>query len=361
MPRCSLSMIVKDEEETLARVLADASAFCDELVVCDTGSTDRTREIAREAGATVVEFAWIDDFGAARNACLDACTGEWVVWLDADDRVQPEVQRAFSDVIRGLGNDVDALITPYHRAFNEQGEVTFVVLRERVWRRSSGVRWEGAIHEVMDFTGHPVRQDDRLVVEHHKTAEQHSRDVDRNLRILDNHYAAGDRTARTLFYRANELRDHDRHADAVAAYDEYLAAEAPDWERYDALLSRGRMLAALERPGEARASALTAVNLEPGRPEAWMVAGMTFYEAEDWERGAPFFAAATRCRTRPSLGFTTERDYTWAPWDYLAVCLGNSGRFREAIKAGERALQGNPEAARVKQNIQWFRSQIKGK
>ncbi|HVU71985.1 MAG TPA: glycosyltransferase family 2 protein [Mycobacteriales bacterium] len=359
MPRCSLSMIVKDEEETLGRVLADASAFCDELVVCDTGSTDRTREIAIEAGATVIDFAWIDDFAAARNASLDACTGDLVVWLDADDRVPPAAQAAFVQAIAQLEDGVDALITPYHRAFNDRGEVTFVVLRERVWRRSSGVRWEGAVHEVMDFTGHEVRQDDRLVVEHHKTAEQQARDVDRNLRILDNLYAGGDRTPRTLFYRANELRDHDRPADALGAYDEYLATDAPDWERYDAMLSRGRMLLALERAVDARASALQAVLLEPGRPEAWMAAGLTYYEVEDWERGAPFFAAATRCRTRPPLGFTFERDYTWAPWDYLSVCLGNSGRYREAVKAAERALPGNPEAPRVKQNLQWFRSQIK--
>ena len=358
MPRCSLSMIVRDEEATLGRVLADATAFCDELVVCDTGSTDRTREIAHEAGARIVELAWTDDFGAARNASLDACTGDWVVWLDADDRVQQPAQTAFAQAVRTLGDDVDAVVTPYHRAFSDRGEVTFVVRRERVFRRGAGVRWEGAVHEVLNVTGHPLRQDDRLVVEHHKTDAQRRRDADRNLRILDDLYAAGDRTPRTLFYRANELRDHSRHSEALVAYDEYLDTESPAWERYDALLSRARMLVALGRPDEVRATALAAMQLEPGRPEAWMAAGLTYYEVQDWERGAPFFAAATRCRTRPALGFTFERDYTWAPWDYLAVCLGNTGRYREAIEAAERSLPHNPEAARVERNIAWFRSQL---
>lgn len=64
----SLTMIVRDEESTLGRVLGQAATFCDEMVIVDTGSQDHTPEVAREAGARVLDFLWIDDFAAARNA-----------------------------------------------------------------------------------------------------------------------------------------------------------------------------------------------------------------------------------------------------------------------------------------------------
>ncbi|MER5638046.1 glycosyltransferase [Kitasatospora sp. NPDC002227] len=355
MPRASCSMIVKDEAATLAEVLADAAAFCDELVVADTGSTDGTQRIAAEAGAVVVEVPWTDDFAAARNASLAACTGDWVVWLDADDRVPPAAQRAFAEVIAGLGEDVDALVTPYQYGFDPTGErCTFTVQRERVLRRAAGLRWTGAVHEAVDLAAARVREVPELVVEHRRTAEQAARDQGRNLRILDGLYGRGDRTPRTLFYRANELRDHARHAEAVAAYDEALATEQPEWERYYSLLSQAESLLALERCSEAAQAALAAVQLDPGRPEAWVAAGKAYYQRKLWAEAVPFFQAATTANRRPATGFSRETDYQWVPWDFLAVCLGNSGRAEEALRAGAVALRGNPDPERVRGNLSWF-------
>jgi glycosyltransferase involved in cell wall biosynthesis len=348
-------MIVKDEAETLSGVLADASSFCDELLVADTGSSDGTQEIATAAGAKVIDVPWTDDFAAARNASLDACTGDWVVWLDADDRVPPASQRAFARALAGLGDDVDALFTPYHYAFDKTGErCTFTVWRERVLRRAAGLRWTGAVHEVVDVSAARTRDEPELIVEHRRTDTQAARDAGRNLRILEKLYTAGDRSPRTLYYRANELRDNNRYEEAVAAYVEVLATEQPAWERYFALISLAECQMALEKYAEATESALKAVQHNPSRPEAWMVAGMVHYHCEEWADGVPFFTAATVARTRPSAGFVRDRDYGWAPWDFLSVCLGNSGRHAEALQAGQLALNGNPEAERVRKNLAWF-------
>ena len=82
-------MIVKDEENNLPHCLASVAGLFDEIVVVDTGSTDRTREIAREFGARVFDFVWVDDFAAARNAALARATGDYAFWLDADDVIDP--------------------------------------------------------------------------------------------------------------------------------------------------------------------------------------------------------------------------------------------------------------------------------
>jgi tetratricopeptide (TPR) repeat protein len=355
MPRVSLSMIVKDEAETLSGVLADASAFCDELIVADTGSVDGTQDIAAAAGATVIDVPWTDDFAAARNASLDACTGDWVVWLDADDRIPPPTQQEFTRVLASLDDELDALITPYHYAFDAKtGQCTFTLTRERVLRRAAGLRWVGAVHEVVDVTAVRTREEPGLVVEHRRTDAQAERDTGRNLRILEKLYQHGDRSPRTLYYRANELRDNGHHEAAVAAYTEVLETQQPAWERYFALMSLAESQLALGRYPDALTAALRAVQLDPARPEAWMVTGRIHYEQEQWAQAVPFFSAASAARTRPFAGFVRDADYRWAAWDFLSVCLGNSGRHAEALDAGRLALSGNPDAERVRGNLTWF-------
>jgi len=83
--RLSLAMIVKNEAPRLAHCLESVRGLVDEMIVVDTGSTDGTADLARSLGATVLPHAWQDDFAEARNAALAACTGDWILVLDADE------------------------------------------------------------------------------------------------------------------------------------------------------------------------------------------------------------------------------------------------------------------------------------
>lgn len=85
--KLSLCMIVKNEEQYLPKCLASAKPWVDEIVVVDTGSTDRTVQIAESFGARVLHFPWAGDFSAARNHSLDAATGDWIMFLDADEEI----------------------------------------------------------------------------------------------------------------------------------------------------------------------------------------------------------------------------------------------------------------------------------
>jgi glycosyltransferase involved in cell wall biosynthesis len=87
--KVSLTMIVRDEEMNWPNCLASVRGVFDEIIIVDTGSKDRTVEIAQSFGAKVFEFEWVDSFSAARNEALSHATGEYAFWLDADDVVEP--------------------------------------------------------------------------------------------------------------------------------------------------------------------------------------------------------------------------------------------------------------------------------
>ncbi|SDT92502.1 Glycosyl transferase family 2 [Verrucomicrobium sp. GAS474] len=107
-PRLSAILIVKNEEANLPRCLASLAGLADEVVVVDTGSTDRTVEIAREAGAAVHFFPWNGVEADARNVSIARASGRWLFQIDADEEVSPELRR---EIVREL-NRIDALEPP---------------------------------------------------------------------------------------------------------------------------------------------------------------------------------------------------------------------------------------------------------
>ncbi|WP_432571706.1 glycosyltransferase [Kineococcus sp. SYSU DK005] len=150
--------IVKDEEDVLAASLEALAPFVDEIVVYDTGSTDRTRDIAREHGARVVEGYWDDDFGAARNRALEHCTGTWVVCVDADEVVHGDVHSWRRLLQRSSGADAFNVVQSSDIWGGAGRRVSITV--PRVMRRAHCC-WTGALHErIVGRRGQALRCED---------------------------------------------------------------------------------------------------------------------------------------------------------------------------------------------------------
>lgn len=358
----SLAMIVKDAEPDIGGVLDDAAVFCDELVVVDTGSKDATRTVATEHGARVFDFEWIDDFSAARNASFDHCRGRWILWLDADDRIPPAAIEGFLRLKAELQNEpeIAGVMIPYHRQFSpsDPSVCTFSFDRERVVRRDADPRWVGAVHEVIIVEGPTIRWPDAWV-EHRPRPEDREHKVDRNLRILEQAVLGGDRSARTLFYLGNELRDHRRWEEALLAYQEYL--DTPGflrWERHSALLSMAACAEGLDRDPDKLLFLHDAIRLDSTRAEPFVRLGIHHYERQEWQQAIPYLAAASMLR-RPTEGFVDDSAYTWAPWDYLSVCHSQLGMFEEAIEETVKALRTSTDRQRLLRNMEFNLDQLR--
>lgn len=147
----SLCMIVKDEADQLGDCLSQVRPVVDEIVVVDTGSTDDTREIARKLGARVFEFPWANDFSAARNESLRRATGRYLLWLDADDRIDPEEIAKIQELKAGLRPaSLQAYYLLIQSASPLDGESSFYQLR--LFPNKPGVRFEGRVHEQVNFS-----------------------------------------------------------------------------------------------------------------------------------------------------------------------------------------------------------------
>lgn len=155
--RVSAAMIVRNEETFLPDCLRSIVDEVDEIVVVDTGSVDKTREIAAHYGARIIERPWTNDFSAARNCAIDHATGDWILYIDADERLAVPTPGALRAAIR------DPDLVALWMLFRIQ--VNYTLCRElRLFRRDDRIRFRGVIHE----TAHPdlesVAQSDGLLI-----------------------------------------------------------------------------------------------------------------------------------------------------------------------------------------------------
>src|SRR3954447_2681169 len=147
----SLCMIVKDEEEMLPRCLEAAKPAVDEIIVVDTGSSDRPIEIAREFGARVIEHPWSGDFAEARNLSVDAANGDWILWLDADEVLVAEDADKLRELTGRVWREAFFLVeTNFTGELGDGNAATHSALR--VFRNRPGRRFEGRVHEQIGHT-----------------------------------------------------------------------------------------------------------------------------------------------------------------------------------------------------------------
>ncbi len=161
----SLCMVVKNEEDQIGRALEKASRYVDEIIIIDTGSTDRTVEVCERYGAQVWCIPWEDNFAKARNYGLQQASCTWVLWLDADEELEvadvEEWKRALSDP----GQLLWAIpLINYYGCAPPDPNRAYLAAQHRVFRNGSGFYFEHAIHEQLVCTnkeqleGHSLRR-----------------------------------------------------------------------------------------------------------------------------------------------------------------------------------------------------------
>lgn len=216
----SLCMIVKNEEQFLARCLSSVKNLVDEIIIVDTGSTDRTKEIAYSFTDKVFDFQWINDFSAARNFAFSKATQEFQFWLDADDVLLEKDQIAFLELKQSLSSEMDMVLMKYNYSVDENDNPLYSFYRERLVKRENNYRWNDPVHEYIEYGGKYLVSDIAVT---HKRVHSSS---DRNLKIYEDMIRRGeDFSTRSLLYYARELRDHGIFDKSVHYFTRFLEVQ----------------------------------------------------------------------------------------------------------------------------------------
>ncbi len=191
MATLSLCMIVRDVEGPLRSALESARPYVDEMVVVDTGSSDATPDVASTLGARVAHFPWCDDFSAARNRSLELASGDWVLWMDADDVLAPGSGEEVRRVVRAHPDRDRGFLVQVEEPYRKDGRVHVQRgAQPRLFPRREEIRFCYRVHEQVapSIRRAGLRLEEAAITIRHahvdRSAEANRRRNERNLRLL---------------------------------------------------------------------------------------------------------------------------------------------------------------------------------
>ena len=351
----SLCMIVKNEEETLARCLRTVSDLVDEINIVDTGSTDRTVEIAREFTERVFLYPWTGDFAAARNESFTHATKEYILYLDADDVVLEKDRALLKEIKETLDPSVDSVSMYYDAGTDEFGNVTLRYRRNRLIRRDKNFKWFGDCHVYLQVAGKIINSE--VAITHKKI--KHS--VGRNLGIYEAKRSRGDVfSARDYFYYGNELRENGHHEQAVESYQKNLdMSEGLVEDKLYACVNMADCYRALNDPKNELTSLFRTFEYTPPRAETLCRIGYHFQRKQAFQQAIFWYELATQSQVDPNQwSFTYPAYYTWYPHLQLCVCYYRIGNFEKSFQHNEQARKYRPEDPSVLQNKQLLEKKL---
>ncbi len=291
----SLTMIVRNEEKNLGECLESIQGVVDEIVVVDTGSTDRTKDIAREFGAKLYDFPWVDSFSRARNEAIERATGDWVFWLDADDRVTQSNREKLKQLFSELPQDTLTAYSMKVECVPLPGGSPTVVDHVRLFPRRDDLRWEYRVHEnilpAINRAGGQVKWTD-VAIHHYGYLDAELR---RSKRMRDHALLLKDLEERAEdafvhFNVGHSYLENEDYAKAISHLEESISRSEPHYSQVkkayvllaQAKNSSGRTKEALETLDEGRKH-------HPRNPELLYYRGVYSHVDGDLARAAECF------------------------------------------------------------------------
>jgi len=355
----SLAMIVRDEEADLERCLNSVKDYVDEIVIVDTGSKDKTVEVAKKFTDKVFFFEWIDDFAAARNFSFSKCTKDFIFWVDADDVLLPEDGKK----IRNLDlSDKDVVVFDYIYSQDEYGNYKSIVPRERIIRRSLNLQWENEIHEIIPLqTKYHVDRDIKL--HHYRNHVSSSRNIAILERIVNNKKKNKKKNPRNIYYLGKEYFHVGKIDEAIKVLHKFVKCKDSWWEnKYEAMFYLAKCYLRKNMLTEFKKWIFEGLKIEERIAEPYYLMGDFYFNQGQWLKAIHWYKICLSIDRSTDLLATYNPEFTtWSPHLQLCLAYNNIGNVKQAVyhnsqvfkyrKNDERAINNRRALNNFKQSI----------
>ena len=341
-------MIVKNEEKVLKRCLDSIKDIVDEIIIVDTGSTDKTKEIAKKYATKVLDFKWVDDFSKARNYSFSQATKDYILWLDADDIITKENKKKIMNLKNTIAKNTDIVMMKYVTSITPH----FSYYRERLLKRENNYIWKSPVHEVIELKGNILYTDIEI---HHKSIKKSY--STRNLDIYEKNIKKGySLDARETYYYARELMYHKKYCKAIMIYNKFLNMKNAWIEnKIDACVDLAYCYSQVKCKDMYLSSLFKYFELDTPRAKVCCLIGIYFMQKEKYDLAIYYFKLALKDKINYKSGAFIEEDYyNFIPYINLCYCYAKIGKYELAKKYNNKAELIHKDNKSVKINKEYL-------
>lgn len=339
-------MIVKNGEQTLDKCLQSVKDIVDEIIIVDTGSVDKTKEIAKKYTRQIYDYTWRNNFSEARNFSFARATKDYILWLDADDILLESEKQKLESLKSDLLDTVDVVLMKYSVMLGEN-KGNYVFWRERLVKRERNFKWNGPVHEYIAYSGNYVFQD--ITVTHTRTTSSGRR----NLEIYEKYVDRGNKLSqRDWYYYARELWKDNQKDKSATYFEKYLNSENGLASNYmDASIKLSDYYESQKDDKKSLKVLLQYFEIGTPRAEICCKIGNYFKRKKQYDQAIGWFMMAL-VTPKPTfdLGNIMPMYWGYIPYMELCACYFMKGNLQKAIYFNEKAGQTNPEDSNVQKN-----------
>lgn len=355
----SVCMIVKNEEDVLYNSLNSVASFADEIIIVDTGSTDKTKEIAHNYTPYVYDFKWCDDFSKARNFSFSKATCDYIMWIDADDIMPLEEQKKMLELKKSINPEIDIVMAKYVTIYSKDMQEEFSFYRERIFKRCKNYKWTDPVHELIIPCGKIYYSDIKIF---HNKLKQTA--PSRNLRIYKKMIKNKVKfSPRQLFYYANELLHSKKYNAAIKIYKKFLS-QKEGWveNKIEACKNIAICLRQVGQNEEALQYLYCSFVYSLPRATICNEIGNIYFDKKRYTDAIYWYNLSTIDKPNENSGaFIRHDSYNFTPYIQLMLCYYYMGDIEMAMKYHNLAKNIKPNDAMILHNNKVFEQYKKRK
>lgn len=353
----SLCMILKDEEKVINRCLDSVVDIVDEIVIIDTGSTDKTKEIASSYTEKIYEFKWIDDFSMARNFSFSKATKDYILWLDADELIDEVNKNKLLSLKKDMSKDIDVITMNTYMDMDENNNPQITARRNRIVRNNKNFKWIGFVHEYINIDKNSKVCDSDIAIIHDKVKCVD----DRNLKIYKKNISLGkEMSNRDLYYYGKELYCNNEFDESIKVLEEFIDKAENEEEIMDALCRIGESYLYKKKWAEGRYYLYKTFEYTSPRGEVLYNIALSFQREKKYMQAINWYEIILNIETPTDCSQCLNLCcWRFKPHLNLCACYFKTGDISKAYYHHKKCLEINPLNPCVVSNDEYFKSILK--